>query len=63
MGVGFTEDASGASGMVIYSPDWERDEDVPNLSTAASVHIAGSKALGPGLFNATKGGFWVGTKI
>jgi 2,4-dienoyl-CoA reductase (NADPH2) len=63
MSVQFVDDASQASGTVIFSPDWEKDETVPNLSTDASVHIAGSKALGPGLFNATKGGFWVGTKI
>lgn len=63
MGVQFSDDASATSGTVIFSPDWEKDEDVPALSTGASSHIAGSKALGPGLFNATKGGFWVGTKI
>jgi len=63
MGVEFSDDASATSGTVIFSPDWEKDEEIPALSTAASSHIAGSKALGPGLFNATKGGFWVGTKI
>lgn len=63
LGVQFADDAAGASGTVIYSPDWEKDDDIPSLSTGATVHLAGSKALGPGLFNATKGGFWVGTKI
>jgi 2,4-dienoyl-CoA reductase-like NADH-dependent reductase (Old Yellow Enzyme family) len=63
LGVHFVDDPSEAEGTVVYSPDWEKDDKIPDVKTDASLHMAGSKALGPGLFNATKGGFWVGTKI
>lgn len=63
MGVNFVEAVDSKDGVHVASPDWIADDSLPAAKGKSRVQAAGSKALGPGLFNATKGGFWVGTRI
>lgn len=63
LGVHFADSAGKASGVVIDSPDWIADDSPWPTKSKAQVVSAGSRALGPSLFNATKSGFWVGTRI
>ncbi len=63
LGVEIVDSLKIPKGEVIHSPDWVADETNWKIKGKAKVTSAGSKAMGPGLFNATKSGFWVGTRV
>ena len=63
LGVEIVDSLKIPKGEVIHSPDWVADETSWKIKGKAKVTSAGPKAMGPGLFNATKSGFWVGTRV
>lgn len=63
LGVTFAVDEEGTTGTRIWAPDWTADHTTWSAPASARVSMAGARAKGGRLFQATQSGFWVGTRI